>query len=76
MVDLPRKVYLHMNIGAPVQKLIFQDGGGGHLGFGPLEKNAGIFERGLGAKFFIKGPRKSNQLSKHLSQRMVTGLRF
>ena len=38
MVSLPRKVYSYMNLGATVQKLIFHDGGGGHLGFGPLEK--------------------------------------
>ena len=37
-----------MNLGAPVQKLIFHDGGGGHLGFGSLEKNAGIFGEGPG----------------------------
>ena len=65
-----------MNLGAPVQKLIFHDGGGGHLGFDPLQKNAEIFGRDRGAKYFMKGPRKSNQLSKHLSQRMVTELRF
>ena len=29
-----------------------------------------------GLFFFIKGPKKSNQLSKYLSQRMVTELRF
>ncbi len=33
MVDLPKKVFLYMILGALVQKLIFQDGGGGHLGF-------------------------------------------
>lgn len=76
MVDLVEKVYSYMTLGALVQKLIFQDGAGGHLGFGPLAKNAGIFARGLGAKIFIKGPYKSNQSSKHVSQRMVTGLRF
>ena len=29
-----------MILGALVQKLIFQDGAGGHFGFGPLEKIA------------------------------------
>jgi hypothetical protein len=45
-----------MILGALVQKLIFQDGAGGHLGFGPLAKNAGIFGRDMGANFLIKGP--------------------
>ena len=56
MVNLVKKVYSHMILGALVQKLIFKDDAGGHLGFGPLAKNAGIFGRDLGAKFFIKGP--------------------
>ena len=34
MVDLLEKVYSYMILGALVQKLIFQDGTGGHLGFG------------------------------------------
>ena len=55
MVDLPKKVSLCMILGALVQNLIFQDGAAGQLGFGPLAKNAGIFERDMGAKFFIKG---------------------
>ena len=76
MVSLPRKVCSYMNLGAPAQKLIFHDGGGGHLGFGPLENNSGIFGRDRGAKLCIKGPKKSNQLSKRLSQRMVTELRI
>ena len=38
------------------QKFIFSEGAGRHLEFGPLEKNAGIFARGMGAKSFIKGP--------------------
>ncbi|KAG1662613.1 Molybdenum cofactor sulfurase [Nymphon striatum] len=33
------------------------------------------FWEGPGAKFFTKGPKKSNQLSNHLSQRMVTELK-
>ena len=57
MVDVPLKVSLSMILGALLQKLIFQDGAGGHLGFGPLEKNAGIsgMDRGLHF-FFIEGP--------------------
>jgi hypothetical protein len=56
VVDFPEKVYSYMILGALVQKLIFQDGAGDHLGFGHLAKNAGIFGRDLGAKFFLKGP--------------------
>ncbi len=75
MVDLVEKVYSYMSVSALVPKSIFQDGAGGHLGFCPLAKNAGLFARGLGANFFTKVPYKSNQSSKHFSQRMVTGLR-
>ena len=75
MVDLVEKVYLYLIPGALVQMLIFQDGAGGHFGFGPLAKNAGIFARGRVSNFFIKGPLMSNQSSKHVSRRMVTGLR-
>ena len=57
----------------PGSKVTFYDG---HLGFGLQEKNAGIFGRDQGAKCFIKGPKKSNQLSKHVSKRMVTELRL
>ena len=39
----PEKFVSYMNLGAPVQRLFLHDGGGGHLGFGPLGKNAGIF---------------------------------
>ena len=42
----------------------------------PLEKNAGIFARDTGAKYFLKGLRKSNQSSKHLSQKVVMKVRF
>ena len=56
MLDLPEKVYLYMIIGALVQNLIFQNGAGGHLGFWPLAKNAGIFARDMGANLFLKGP--------------------
>ena len=49
MVDLPPKVSSYMILGALVQKLIFQDGASGHLGFGPLVKNAGILGRDTGA---------------------------
>jgi hypothetical protein len=34
MVDLLEKVYSYTILGALAQKLIFQDGTGGHLGFG------------------------------------------
>ena len=44
MVDL---VSSYMILGALVQKLIFQ---------GTLAKKTGIFERDMGANFFIKGP--------------------
>ena len=68
MFDLVENVYLYLILDALVQTLIFQDGAGGHFGFGPLaKKNAGIF--------FLKGPLKSNQSSEHASRRMVTGLR-
>jgi len=33
VVDLLEKVYSYMILGALVQKFIFQDGAGGHLGF-------------------------------------------
>jgi len=35
-----QKVYLHMILSALIENLIFQDGAGGHLGFGLLVKNA------------------------------------
>ena len=37
-----------MILGALIQKLCFQDDSSGHLGFGPLAKNAGILGRDLG----------------------------
>ena len=43
-----------MILGDLVQKLIFQDGARGHLGFGTLVKNAGIFGRDTGAICFYK----------------------
>ena len=52
MVNLPRKVYSIMNLGCLDQKLRFCGGRGSHLGFCLLEKNAGIFGRDRGAKFF------------------------
>ena len=33
MVDLVENLYLYLILGALVQKLIFQDGAGGHLGY-------------------------------------------
>ena len=56
MVDSVQKVYLHLIVGALVQKLIFQDSAGGHFGFGPLAKNAGKFSRDRDSNFFLKGP--------------------
>jgi len=49
-----------MNLWALVQRLIFQDCVGGHFGFCPLEKNAGIFGRDRGAYFFKKVHRSRN----------------
>ena len=54
----------------------FHNDAGGHFGFTPLEKNAGIFARDTGAKYFLKGSRKSNQSSKHLSQKVVMKVMF
>ena len=56
MVDLYEKVSSYMILGHMDQKFIFIDGAGCHFEFGPLEKNAGIFGRDLGAKSFLKGP--------------------
>ena len=56
MVDLYEEVSSYMILGHLGQKFIFSDGAGRHLKFGPLEKNAGIFARDMGAKSFIKGP--------------------
>jgi len=75
LVEIIEKMYLHKIIGALVQNLIFQNGFSGHLGYGRLEKNAGIFGRDMEADFFIKSPKKSNQSSNLTSQRMVTELR-
>ena len=75
VVESVENMYLHKIIGALVQNLIFQNGFSGHLGFGPLEKNAGIFGRDMEANYFIESPKKSNQSSNLTSQRMVTELR-
>ena len=56
MLDLPEKVSLYMIIGALVKNKKFQNGVGGHLGFWPLAKNAGILARDIGANLFLKGP--------------------
>ena len=40
------------------------------------KKNGRIFARDTGAKYFLKGSRKSNQSSKHLSQKVVMKVRF
>ena len=76
MVELAKKVYLFICVALICQKLFFHSGAGGHFGFTPLEKNAGIFARDTGAKYFLKGSRKSNQSSKHLSQKVVMKVRF
>ena len=76
MVELIRKAYLHMILGAVVEKLFFSDDAGGHFGFWPLKKNANIFERDMEAKFVVKGPKNSNQSSNLTSRRMVTEVLF
>ena len=75
MVELAEKVYLFIFVAIICQKIFFQNGAGGHLGFTPLEKNAGIFAWDTGAQYFLKGSRKSNQSSKHLSQKVVMNVR-
>ena len=78
MVNLPEKVSLHVILGAFIQMFIFQDGVRSYLLFhGLAKKKNGIFARDMEAKFFfIKGPQKSNQSSKHVSQIMVMELTF
>ena len=76
MVELAKKVYLFIFVAFICQKLFFHNGAGGHFGFTPLEKNAGIFARDTGAKYFLKGSRKSHQSSKHLSQKVVMKVSF
>ena len=56
MVDLYGKVSSYLILGHLDKKLFFRDSTRRHFVFGALEKNAGIFARGLGAKSFIKGP--------------------
>lgn len=55
MVNLHEKVCLQTILSVVVQKLVFKMATRGHLGFGPMAKNPGIFARDLGANFFIKG---------------------
>ena len=76
MVELSEKMYLFIIIAFICQKLFFHSGGSGHFGFMPLEENVGIFARDIGAKSFLKGLRKLNQSSKHLSQKVVMKVRF
>ena len=76
MVELAKKVYLFIFVAFIWQKLFFHNGGGGHFGFTPLDKNAGIFARDTGAKYFLKRSKKSNQSSKHLSQKVVMKVGF
>ena len=59
-----------------MSKVIFHSGASGHFGFMPLEENAGIFARDVGAKSFLRGLRKLNQSSKHLSQKVVMKISF
>ena len=76
VVELAKKVYLFIFVAVICQKLFFHNCAGGHFGFTPLEKNAGIFARDTEAKYFLKSSRKSNQSSKHLSQKVVMKVRF
>ena len=76
MVQLAKKVYLFIFVAFLCQKLFFHNGAGGHFGFTPLEKKAGNFASDTGAKYFFKYSRKSNQSSKHLSQKVVMKVRF
>jgi len=41
--DLPETVFSNRILGTLVQQLIFQDGAGGHLGFGTLTQNSRSF---------------------------------
>ena len=56
MVDLYEKVSSYVILGHPDQKLFFGNGAQRCFEFGPLEKNARIFARDMGAKSFLKGP--------------------
>ena len=76
MVELAKKVYLFIFVTFICQKLLAHNGAGGNFGFTHLEKNARIFARDTGAKYFLKGSRKSNQSSKHLSQKGVMKISF
>ena len=76
MVELAKRVYLFIFLAFICQMLFFHNGTGGHFGFTPPEKNAEIFARDTGAKYFLKGSRKVNQSSKHLSQKVVMKVRF
>ena len=76
MVEIAGKVYLFIFVAFLCQKVFFHNGPGGHFGLTHLEQNAGIFARDTGAKYFLKGSKKSNQSSKHLSQKVVMKVRF
>ena len=54
VVELAKKVYLFICVAFICQKLFLHNGASGHFGFTPLEKNAGIFARDTGAKYFFK----------------------
>ncbi len=54
MVKVPQNVFSCTILCALVQKLIFQDGVGGHLGLCPLAKKFWDFLEGPGVYFFYK----------------------
>ena len=47
-----------------MSKVSFYNGASDHFGFMPLEKNAGIFARDIGAKCFLKGFKEVNPIVK------------
>ena len=75
-VELVNTVYLFIFVAFICQKLFFNNGAWGHFGFTPLEKNAEIFATDTRAKYFLKGSKKSNQSSRHPSQKVVMKVRF
>ena len=68
VVDLVQKVIIDDS--SLFCSVIFKDG----VHVCPPHKNAGIFARGQGAKYFLKGSEKPNQSSN--CQRMVTESMF
>ena len=55
LVDVSKRVPSCMNLCVLIQKLNFQVGAGGHLGFVPPMKKAGILGRDLGLFLLTKG---------------------